>query len=101
MPPGAYANGRGPAGGGAACVGMLRLLRNLGCEPDLVAGHSYGELVALHAAGVFSAPALAELSLARGRFMQEAGHGARARWRPSWPDLTTWTSSFATLPMCG
>jgi len=61
---------------GAACVGMLRLLRNLGCEPDLVAGHSYGELVALHAAGVLSAPALAELSLARGRFMQEAGHGA-------------------------
>jgi acyl transferase domain-containing protein/NAD(P)H-dependent flavin oxidoreductase YrpB (nitropropane dioxygenase family)/acyl carrier protein len=61
---------------GAACVGMLRLLRNLGCEPDLVAGHSYGELVALHAAGVLSTSALAELSLARGRFMQEAGHGA-------------------------
>ena len=61
---------------GAACVGMLRLLRNLGCEPDLLAGHSYGELVAIHAAGVLSAPALAELSLARGRFMQDAGHGA-------------------------
>jgi acyl transferase domain-containing protein/NAD(P)H-dependent flavin oxidoreductase YrpB (nitropropane dioxygenase family)/NAD(P)-dependent dehydrogenase (short-subunit alcohol dehydrogenase family) len=61
---------------GAACVGMLRLLRNLGCEPDLVAGHSYGELVALHAAGVLNAPALAELSLARGRFMQVAGHRA-------------------------
>ena len=61
---------------GAACVGMLRLLRNLGCEPDLMAGHSYGELVAIHAAGVLSAPALAELSLARGRFMHDAGHGA-------------------------
>jgi len=60
---------------GAACVGMLRLMRSLGCAPDLVAGHSYGELVALHAAGVLDAEDLAELSLARGRFMQEAGHG--------------------------
>jgi len=60
---------------GAACVGMLRLLRNLGCEPDLVGGHSYGELVALHAAGVLSVPALAELSSSRGRLMREAGQG--------------------------
>ena len=60
---------------GAACVAMLGLLRKLGCEPDVVAGHSYGELVALHAAGVLSAPALAELSQARGRFMREAGQG--------------------------
>ena len=42
----------------------------------MVAGHSYGELVALHAAGVMSAAALAELSLGRGRSMQEAGSGA-------------------------
>src|SRR5262249_47928185 len=60
---------------GAACVGMLRLLRSLGCDPDLVGGHSYGELVALHAAGAASARALAELSTARGRLMREAGHG--------------------------
>ena len=63
---------------GAACVGMLRLLRSLGLEPDMVAGHSYGELVALHAAGVLDAEALAELSEARGRLMQEAGRGAGA-----------------------
>ena len=36
---------------GAACVAMLRLMRRLGCEPDMVGGHSFGELVALHAAG--------------------------------------------------
>ena len=40
---------------GAACVAMLGLLRNLGCEPDMFGGHSYGELVALHAAGAMSA----------------------------------------------
>ncbi len=61
---------------GAACVGMLRLLRSLGLEPDVVGGHSYGELVALHAAGVMDAGDLAGLSSARGRFMIEAGRGA-------------------------
>jgi len=58
---------------GAACVGVLRLLRSMGLEPSVVAGHSYGELVALHAAGVLEAPALAVLSQARGRLMREAG----------------------------
>ncbi len=61
---------------GAACVGMLRLLGALGLEPDMVGGHSYGELVALHAAGVLGAAELAGLSSARGRFMIEAGRGA-------------------------
>jgi acyl transferase domain-containing protein/NAD(P)H-dependent flavin oxidoreductase YrpB (nitropropane dioxygenase family) len=60
---------------GAACVGMLRLLRQLGCDADVLGGHSYGELVALHAAGVLTAPALAEMSSARGRFMRDAGRG--------------------------
>jgi acyl transferase domain-containing protein/NAD(P)H-dependent flavin oxidoreductase YrpB (nitropropane dioxygenase family) len=60
---------------GAACVSILRLLRYLGCEPDLVGGHSYGELVALHAAGVSSATELAELSSLRGRLMREAAQG--------------------------
>jgi malonyl CoA-acyl carrier protein transacylase len=62
---------------GAACVGMLRLLRGLGCEPDLVAGHSFGELVALHTAGVLSALDLAELALVRGQLMKEAARGAQ------------------------
>jgi len=57
---------------GAACLGLIRLLDALGLTPDLVAGHSYGEFVALHAAGSFSAEALVELSEARGRFLREA-----------------------------
>ena len=40
-------------GGGEASV-----LRALGVKPDAVAGHSYGEVTALHAAGVHVTPAL-------------------------------------------
>ncbi|WZO96125.1 SDR family NAD(P)-dependent oxidoreductase [Isosphaeraceae bacterium EP7] len=57
---------------GAASVGMMRLLAELGVTPDVVAGHSYGELVALHAAGCLPASALAEVSEARGRFLLDA-----------------------------
>jgi acyl transferase domain-containing protein len=61
---------------GAACLGMMRLLQSLDCVPDFVAGHSFGELVALHAASVLSSRSLAELAIARGRLMQEASHAA-------------------------
>jgi NAD(P)-dependent dehydrogenase (short-subunit alcohol dehydrogenase family) len=55
---------------------MLRLLGAMGLEPDVVGGHSFGELVALHAAGVFDSGDLAALSAARGRLMIDAGQGA-------------------------
>lgn len=57
---------------GAVCVGLLNLLKSLRLNPDVLAGHSYGELVALHAAGACSLDALAELSASRGRFLREA-----------------------------
>src|SRR5262249_7551125 len=60
-----------PALGGAS-LGLLRLLDSLGDVPEMVAGHSYGERVALHAAGAIGAPALAEISEARGRFLNAA-----------------------------
>ncbi|HWE40514.1 MAG TPA: SDR family NAD(P)-dependent oxidoreductase [Isosphaeraceae bacterium] len=60
-----------PAMAGAS-LGMLHLLDSLGLKPDLAAGHSFGELVALRAAGVFSDRALAELAEARGRFLLDA-----------------------------
>ncbi len=61
---------------GAACLAMLRLFRSLGCDAASLAGHSFGELVALHAAGVYDASRLAELSSERGRLMSEAGAGS-------------------------
>jgi acyl transferase domain-containing protein/NAD(P)-dependent dehydrogenase (short-subunit alcohol dehydrogenase family) len=57
---------------GAASVGVFRLLASLGIEADVLAGHSFGELVALHAAGSLSSDALATLAHERGRLMLEA-----------------------------
>ncbi|MDT7717428.1 MAG: hypothetical protein QOH09_3420 [Pseudonocardiales bacterium] len=50
---------------GIAGLGVHHLLTRLGVTADMLAGHSYGELVALCAAGAFDARALLELSEAR------------------------------------
>ncbi|MFI6516049.1 SDR family NAD(P)-dependent oxidoreductase [Spirillospora sp. NPDC050679] len=50
---------------GVAGLAVHRLLTELGVRPDLAAGHSYGELVALCAAGVFDERDLVALSAAR------------------------------------
>jgi acyl transferase domain-containing protein/NAD(P)-dependent dehydrogenase (short-subunit alcohol dehydrogenase family) len=57
---------------GAAGLGLFRLLQALGLRPDMVAGHSYGEYVALCSADVFSEEVLYRLSEARGRCIIEA-----------------------------
>jgi malonyl CoA-acyl carrier protein transacylase/NAD(P)-dependent dehydrogenase (short-subunit alcohol dehydrogenase family) len=57
---------------GAASVGLSRLLARLGLIPDMVAGHSYGELVALYEAGALDLAGLAELSEMRGRLLRDA-----------------------------
>lgn len=59
---------------GAVSRGVLAVLRRFGVRPALVAGHSYGELVALHAAGVLDDAALVAASLSRGQLM--AGDGS-------------------------
>jgi len=56
----------------AAGLAVFHLLGRLGVRPDIVAGHSFGEYVALCAAGVFLEQDLFALSEARGRFMIEA-----------------------------
>ncbi|MBX9585201.1 MAG: acyltransferase domain-containing protein, partial [Gemmataceae bacterium] len=57
---------------GATSLGMTRLLAALGVEPDLLAGHSYGEYAALAAAGALTDEALFTLSHRRGRAIKDA-----------------------------
>jgi len=57
---------------GATELACLSVLRALGVEPELTAGHSYGEFAALFAAGGLDAETLLRVSEARGRFMKEA-----------------------------
>lgn len=56
---------------GALEAGAIRLLARLGIRPDMTAGHSYGEYVALFAAGIIDENALIQLSEARGRVIKE------------------------------
>jgi polyketide-type polyunsaturated fatty acid synthase PfaA len=59
----------------AASLAQLSLLDRLGVRPAAAAGHSFGELVALHAAGGFDAATLVRLARARGVAMETAGAG--------------------------
>jgi acyl transferase domain-containing protein/NAD(P)H-dependent flavin oxidoreductase YrpB (nitropropane dioxygenase family)/NAD(P)-dependent dehydrogenase (short-subunit alcohol dehydrogenase family) len=59
---------------GAASMGVFRLCEALNVKPDIVAGHSYGEYVALWAAGVFDDSMLFQVSEARGRCILAAGN---------------------------
>ena len=61
---------------GATSLAMLRLLETLGLRPDAVAGHSYGEVTALHAAGAIGSVAdFLAISRRRGVLMAEAAAG--------------------------
>jgi len=61
---------------GAVSLGMWKVLQYFGVQADLVAGHSYGELVALRAAGRIDDATLHRLSLLRGQLMA-SGKGDR------------------------
>jgi acyl transferase domain-containing protein/NAD(P)-dependent dehydrogenase (short-subunit alcohol dehydrogenase family)/acyl carrier protein len=56
---------------GVVEIALCHALERLGVRPDMTAGHSYGEYVALAAAGVISDSALFELSESRGRAIKD------------------------------
>ena len=68
-------------------LALFRTLRSFGLEPDLLTGHSVGEILAAHIAGVFDLKDAAKLICARGRLMGElpAG-GAMAAIEASEPE---------------
>ena len=69
-----------PAIGAVSCA-MLQVLQHFGIRPDATCGHSYGELVALFAAGWISQSDLWRLSIARGRLMASACKKSKSKGR--------------------
>jgi len=64
---------------GAASLAILELLRAAGLEPGCVGGHSFGELTALHAAGVLGSESqLLRVARRRGELMADAGRDTPA-----------------------
>ncbi len=101
---------------GAISAGIYKLLRRGGFQPDFIVGHSFGEFVALWAAGVLSDRAFAQLAIERGQTMQlsreegriegamlaiSADGEAIQKWLVSFPDVTVTNYNSASQTVLG
>ncbi len=83
---------------GAAGYAMYSLLQSLGIEPDVAAGHSYGEYTALCAAGALSFHDLIRISEQRGRAVQDTQGTDSVLMVAVQSDATTVTNLQAGFP---
>ncbi len=60
---------------GVNSLALLGVLRAIGIEPAALAGHSFGEVVALHASGALTARDMLTVAETRGALMRDAARG--------------------------
>ena len=74
---------------GAVEMGLNALLRACGITPDFLAGHSYGEYVALCAAGAMDTQTLYRISEARGAIIRDAAGDIKGAMSAAQTDAQT------------
>ena len=82
---------------GVVEIGLCHALARLGVQPDMTAGHSYGEYAALAAAGVISDEALFDLSESRGRSIKDTTHDEAGTMAAVSADAETITKALAGM----